>query len=851
METFGEWLRRQRERRRLTRQEFASRIGCSVAMLRKMEDDERRPSDQIAGLIAHTLDLQPAEREVFVKVARGELGLDRLGSFVPGVSPVQRSSRSSRNLPVLPTPLIGRESELEEIRKLLHDPHCRMLTLTGPGGIGKTRLAIEAATQLETDFADGVYFIPLAAVQAARFIVPMIAESIGFVFQGEHSLDPRLQLFDYLDGKQLLLLVDNLEHLLGDPAVAEIFAGLMEQTAQLKLLVTSRESVGLQVEWIFDIHGLPVPEGIAVEGTSLELFLQRARRAQVGFTATTEEYPAIRRICRLVEGMPLGIELAAAWVRTLSCEEIAREIERGLDFLSVSAKDLPARHRSLRAVFDHSWQLLSEEEGQILLQLSVFQGGFQLDAAQQIAGASLAVLAALVTKSLTRRSSTGRYDLHELIQQYAFERLAAHPDLLEDVRRRHGEYFLSYLCQQDVPLRSTPQRESLAHLIADIDNIRSAQEWALAHREFALIESTLRAYSTFFDTLGWSQEGLDYLGRVRAVLDSLAPLAGRTEQLALAHVLTTRGLFAFRAGQHEESRLMLERSLEILRPLQEPRVLEEALTFLGIVTAIMGEPARAVDLFREGLQVAREIGDEWYAALCLTELVGMETLLGKVEGAHEQLQSAVDAWRRTGDLRFTAFGLNFLSFNAMLVGKHEEARRALEESIVINAAVGDRWGLGIAQRGLGLVAQAQGQHREALEPFQESLQLFHELGARWEVARVKCEMARSLFALGHEAEAEDHWCESLQLSVETQGLLTAMEAIVGLARLRAGRGDSEYALHLLIFSLRHPATLPETKMRAESLASELKESLTPQQIESAQALAEVWTFESVVDGLLR
>ncbi len=851
METFGEWLRGHRERRRLTRQEFASRIGCSVAMLRKMEDDERRPSAQIAGLIAHTLDLQPAERETFVKVARGELGLDRLGSLVPGVSPVQRPSPSSSNLPVLPTPLIGRESELEEIRKLLQDPHCRMLTLTGPGGIGKTRLAIEAATQLEIDFADGVYFIPLAAVPTARLIIPMLAETIGFVFQGEHALDPRLQLFNYLDGKQLLLLIDNLEHLLDDPAVAEILAGLMEQTTQLKLLVTSRESVGLQPEWIFDVHGLPVPEDAAVEGTSVELFLQRARRAHVGFAATTEEYPAILRICRLVEGMPLGIELAAAWVRTLSCDEIAGEIERGLDFLSASAKDLPARHRSLRAVFDHSWQLLSEEEGRVLLQLSVFQGGFQREAAQEVAGATLPVLAALVTKSLIRRSSAGRYDLHELIQQYAFERLAAHPDLLEDVRRRHGEYFLSYLCQQDVPLRSARQRESLARLIADIDNIRSVQEWALAHREFALIEASLRAYSTFFDTLGWSHEGLEYLGRVQEILDAMAPLADRTEQLALAHVLTTRGLFAFRAGQHEQARLMLERSLQILRPLQEPPVLEETLTFLGIVTAIMGEPARAVGLFREGLQVAREINDEWYAALCLTELVGMETLLGKAEGAHEQLQSAVDAWRRMGDLRFTAFGLNFLSFNAMLVGRHDEARNALEESIEINAAVGDRWGLGIARRGLGLVAQAQGQHREALEPFQESLQLFHELGARWEVARVKCEMARSLFALGHAAEAEHHWCESLQLSVETQGLLTAMEAIVGLARLRAGRGDSEYALQLLIFSLRHPATLPETKVRAESLASELKEKLTPQQIESAQTLAEAWTFESVVNGLLR
>ncbi|HXD09397.1 MAG TPA: helix-turn-helix domain-containing protein, partial [Anaerolineales bacterium] len=374
MDTFGEWLRDQRNHRKLTREEFANRIGCSVAMLRKIEDGERRPSPQIAELIANCLDIRADERGTFIKVARGVLTTERLkpvSKRIPNPDIPSAQAPSKINLPVLPTPLIGRQHEVDELSKLLRDPQCHMLTLVGPGGIGKTRLAIGAASLCQQNFADGVYFIPLASIQATRLLVPAIADSIGFTFQAASSLEPKAQLLNYLNHKHSLLLVDNLEHLLGDPAVVEFLAELMEKTTKLKLLVTSRETVGLQGEWVFEVQGLPIPDGMAVEGTAVELFLQRARRASVSFDATLEQFPAILRICRLVNGIPLGIELAAAWVRTLACDEIAHEIEQGLDFLSTSAKDLPARHRSMRAVFNHSWKLLSHEEQEVLLLLSV------------------------------------------------------------------------------------------------------------------------------------------------------------------------------------------------------------------------------------------------------------------------------------------------------------------------------------------------------------------------------------------------------------------------------------------------------------------------------------------------
>ena len=852
MNTFGEWLRDQRNTRKLTREEFANRVGCSVAMLRKIEDDERCPSAQIAELIANCLDISSEERGTFIKVARGELTTDRLFPVSkrvqhPDISPAQALSS---NLPVLPAPLIGREREVGDLTQILTDPQCKLLTIVGPGGIGKTRLAIETASRFQPEFADGVFFISLAPIQAARFIIPVIADSIGFTFQGEGSLDPKLQLLNYLNQKEMLLLADNLEHLLGDASVPEFFAELMERAPKVKLLVTSRESLGLQDEWVFEAHGLPIPENTDVEGTSVELFLQRARRAHVGFDATTDDYPAILRICKLVNGTPLGIELAAAWVRTLSCEEIAQEIERGLDFLSVSAKDLPARHRSMRAVFDHSWKLLPEEEQNVLLRLSIFQGGFSREAAQQVASASLPILSALVTKSLVRRSGSGRYDLHEVIRQYSFEELANQPKVKKEEAARHAQYFMEFLRQQDLRLRSAEQRESLAELTVDIDNIRSALEWALAHKEFALIETTLRAYSTLYDTLGWSQEALEYLGRVRDVLESKSTLSKRGERVALAHVLTSRSLFALRVGQQSEATAMLNRSLEILRPINEPHVLVEALTFLGIVTIITGDLPGALALFKEGLQTARDSGDQWYEALCLTEVVGVAMLMDEVGDIHEQFQLAVEAWRKTGDLRFTAFGLTSLSLGAMAVHKYDEAQAALEESIAINTAIGDRTGLANAYRGLGLVEQAQGKHVQALDSFSKSLRYFTELGARWDTARLLSEIGRSTFALGNDTEAERLWLESLQLSMETNGILTALDLLVDFASLHAKRGDPLYALHLVLVCLDHPAAVQSSKVRGGQLADELRERMTVEEIKLAQTSAKKIKFEAIVKETL-
>ena len=856
--TFGEWLRQSRNGLKLTRVEFARRIGCSVSTLRKIEDSERRPSSQIAELMANCLNIPPAQRSTFVKVARGELSVDHLSLPSMPLTSLGISSTSTTpptNLPVLPTPMIGRQGEVEQLSQLLSDPQCRLLTLVGPGGVGKTRLAIETASNMQAAFADGVYFVSLASINSTRFIVPLIADAIGFAFQGANPVDPKKQLFSYLKEKKALLLTDNLEHLLTEPGI-ELLTELLANTSHVKLLATTREPLRVQDEWVFEVQGLPIPESEkakeSAQNTSVELFLQRAKRAYVGFNVKAKDYPAIIRICQLVDGMPLGIELAAAWVRTLSCDEIAQEIEKGLDFLSVSGRDLPSRHRSMRAVFDHSWKLLTEEEQEVLLQLSVFQGGFRHEAAEDVAYATLSSLYNLVTKSLVRRNSAGRYDLHELIRQFSSERFAEHPKEKKATYERHGKYYLSLFSQADIRLRSSTQREALAELTVEMDNFRIAWDWAVDHGKFTLIEQTSRTYETFFDTRGWLQEGLDTLGRAVSAIESFQRQSppDRTNQIALGHLLAARSLFAFRMAQHELAKEMLERSIEILRPLNEPRVLVESITFLGIVMVLTGNYSKALQLLGEGLEISLSIGDKWFAALCLNQRASTILRISGPEKAYEQLQSAVANWRDLGDPRFTSFALNILSQSALTLGRYDEASAALEESVALSTSVGDRWGLGTAYRGLGILAQAQNKHQQAIGMFHKSLEILTELGARQDVAQGLAQMSRSVFAMGNDAEAGNLLRESLVIATETRGIFIALDALVGMAGLEMKRGDPVHALALLVVILNHPATVQETRARATHLRAELEAQMTRRKVDAAHEWVKDKTFESIVEEVL-
>ncbi len=339
----------------------------------------------------------------------------------------QKTPAALSSLPAPLTSFVGREAELARLAGLLRSDDCRLLTLTGVGGIGKTRLALEAARQFAppemTLFPDGVFFISLEEVTCATWLVPALAQALRFALVEKR--DPLEQLCAFLRPKALLLVLDDFEHLVSS---AGMLVEILHAALGVKLLITSREALNLYEEWVFPVEGLPLPpEGISAEveqNAAVQLFAQRARRAHLGFSLQHELY-AVARICRLVEGMPLGIELAASRTRTLSCETIVGAIAHNLDALSVTYQDLPPRHRSLRAVFEHSWNMLAEPEQAVLARLSALRGDFDFAAAEAMAGANVRILSALTERSLLRRTLTGRYEMHELLRQFCAEKLAA------------------------------------------------------------------------------------------------------------------------------------------------------------------------------------------------------------------------------------------------------------------------------------------------------------------------------------------------------------------------------------------------------------------------------------------
>ncbi|HEX9840678.1 MAG TPA: NB-ARC domain-containing protein [Anaerolineales bacterium] len=386
--SFGNWVRRRRKALDLTQPELATRVGCSVSAIFKIESDERRPSRQIAELLAKHLEIPVEQHDLFIKVARQEKTVDHLERLPPLSTPqpfgsaqdkpVPGSNPVKANLPIPLTSLIGREHEVRMVIQQIQDPSCRLLTLTGPGGVGKTRLALEVAHRLHDIFDDGVCFVSLVGTSASEFIIPEIIDSLGFIPSG--ALDLKAQLFHFIKDKHILLILDNLEHLLNG---IELLDELLEHAPQVKLLTTSRQQLNLRAEWAFEVQGLPVPSHIEMENlesnSAAALFVQRAKQTKMDFIPTRDDYSSIKRICQLVEGLPLALELAATWVRMLSVKEIAHEIERNIDFLTTTGRDVPQRHRSIRAVFEYSWNLLTEEERRILRQLAVFRRGFTRD----------------------------------------------------------------------------------------------------------------------------------------------------------------------------------------------------------------------------------------------------------------------------------------------------------------------------------------------------------------------------------------------------------------------------------------------------------------------------------------
>lgn len=801
-----------------------------------------------------------AQYETCRRVLAEELGVEpssktrdlyeqiRSGSLKPkSEPPAHIISATLHNIPVLLTPFIGRERELFDLSRLIAEQECRCITLVGPGGIGKTRLALQAAEQCKSEFAHGTAFIPLAPVGSIEAVVPAIASGIGFAFY--RPTDPKIQLFNHLRDKQMLLVLDNVEQLLVEGSlqgtIPELLIEILQQAAQVKLLATSREAINIQGEWLFEVQGLAFPmeeqTGGMDEYDAVTLFVQRARRARPGWAMNEEDKLGVVRLCRLVEGMPLAIELAATWTRLLSPCEIAAEIEHSLDFLNAQMRDIPYRHRSMRAVFDHSWQALSDEEKQVLSRLSVFQGGFQRQAAEKVAKATLSGLSSLMTRSMLRRTATGRYDLHELIRQYSALKLEADALELKATQERHSLYYLGLLEEKDVWLRSQHQKETLAELSREMDNIRAAWNWSIRNQQFIPLYRASAALLYLYELRDWFlKEGDDTFFRTTEALRTYIQAAQPEDveyPVALNVMLAYRGYSKFRQGKSEEAYAILAPSVAFLRTGPDPSAVIDSLVYLGILWWELGKFSEAKESLQESLRLSQKYGKSWQEATAGEFLGVVVHDQGEFHQAKQFLTEALAIYRQLGDPSMTAHGLSYLGRTLLVLREYPEAEKLLREGLGLTREIDYRFGTGLTLDALGQVTYAQGRYEDARVFFSECVGLFQEMGDPHRLSVTLNHQGLNLLALGQVTEARNAFIDTLRMAQEGGLIPSALNALAGLAALETKQKPGQDTLELVMDILQHPSSNKEAKDLAFHLQAELESKLTLEEIEAANAHA--------------
>lgn len=687
---------------------------------------------------------------------------------------------------------LGRDFEITELLHFLGQRERRLVTLLGPGGIGKTALALQVAREAASQFPDGVAFAPLAALQDAALIPSTVASALGLYLRPGEA--PEARLLSFLRGKALLLVLDNLEHL---PGGADFIGRILESCPKLTVLATSRSRLKLQSEWLFPVEGLSYPqqddESPLESYDAVRLFVLRARQVQPDFALTAVNREAVRRICQRVVGAPLALELAAGWTRLLSCQEIADALSESLDALQGELHDLPERHQSLRAVFEHSWQLLSPEEQTVLSQLSVFQGGFEREAAKAITGASASVLLALLDKSLLKRNADGRFDLHELVRQYAAEKLDAEASEERKARTRHADYFAQFVRAREPFSQGQRLPQAIRELEADLDNLRHAWRFAVEEGSEALIELMANGLWELYEIRGFHEEGEAALSAAAQRLQADSPI--------LATLLGHLGAHLHRLGKLSECEEVSRRSLRIAKRLEEPPTWTAAYN-LAAVALLRSNWDEAERRHCEVLDLGKKYGNRYLIGAALVGLGNIAHTRGNFEEAEHYYEEVLELWR--DNLWAQSITLSNLGLLFVEQGDYKKAETYLKSALETARAIGHTWIIEGAHVKLGDLALRQNHLGTAEEHLREALRLADEMGSREErelvlthLGLLACERQRYILAL-------ERFREVLGSAVDRDARASALNAVVGVAKVLSSLGQDEEALELLAFAFAQP-----------------------------------------------
>lgn len=733
------------------------------------------------------------------------------------------TSRITESFPRQLTSFIGREAEIRDITGLLADPDCRLLTLLGPGGIGKTRLAIQAAAIAAAEFAHDAHFVNLQPTPFPAALLPAIADAIGLPPGG--PTPPDAQLLAYLQQKETLLVLDNFEHLVDG---ADVLSDLLQTAPGLKLLVTSREALNLQEEWQYPVGGLVFPadplEPAWDQSAAVQLFTDRARRVRPSFTLT-DEADGVLHICRLVSGTPLALELAASWTKALDTAAIAAEIEKNIAFLETNLRNVPERHRSMRAVFNQAWQQLSPAEQDVFRRLAVFRGGFLAKAAQRVAGASLAILSALVDKSLLRWESGGgrqdghgRYQIHELLRQFASGQLAAAPDDAAQTLAQHSAYYCAFLQRRADALIGPGQVKAVREITAELENVRTAWAHAVQQADIAAIGQAYYPLQTFLDYQGRFREAETMLATAVTRLQTLPP-HDETDNL-LAGLHTFLGWTYIRLGHLAQAQAAFTQGQALYQKLAvaaPPGFARDPVSGLALVANIRGDYQAALAYCQQAQQSAAARQD--VAGLQLVWYIWADVLLhqGQYAAARQAAQQGYEACQTTGNLWMLAYLLIVMGNIARAQGEYTLAAQQFQASYDIKDGMNDPEGMALAVNYLAQIAYMQGRYEDAHELYRRNLSIYREIADQGG-------LVRTLQGMGDTAVAQAEWgtavaCyhEALHISTQMQWQPLILSLLVSLAYLLRAAGEKTRSLTLASFAHQHPTAEQETRARAAAL----------------------------------
>jgi predicted ATPase/DNA-binding XRE family transcriptional regulator len=706
--SFGYWIRRQRKALDLTQQVLAERVGCSLAAIKKIESDERRPSRQIAERLAEVLGVTAEQRGIFLEVARGLRSVDQLLLAHESVTtaPSETAKTFPHNLPMQLTSFIGRENELDEAKRLISNT--RLLTLAGIGGTGKTRLAIQLGAEMLAvkQFANGVWLVELAPLADPTLVTQAIAATLGVREQpGRAILDA---LRDYLRAKSILLILDNCEHLI--QMCAQIAESLLHAAPRLKILATSREPLGITGETVYRVPSLPVPDlGTLHDLDALEqndcvhLFVERAIAAHPPFRLREKNASAIADICRRLDGIPLAIELASARIKVFPPEEIAARLDDRFRLLTGGSRTALERHQTLFALIEWSHNLLSEPERVLLRRLSVFAGGWSFEAAQTVCGdrldnEMLDLLTNLVDKSLVvveAEMEEARYRLPETIRQYARDKLYESGES-GNVRDRHLDFFIYFAEKAEPKLRSAEQIEWLERLETEHDNLRTALAWSLESRRSDRALRLAGALYYFWVLRGNFSELYKWLNDALAFAEheqSEKAAAGEYTPTPVEKAQRAKALYGATLGEFgtmdvKRARTLVEESLRLWRELGDKWWTAVTLELAALMTSVGSEFEKSLGYLEEGVSLARELEDPWPLAACLIRFGDALKPRGESAKARPFLEEGVALARSIGDRSMLSEGLRELGSLYYVAGDLAAAMSLTEEALANARAIG-------------------------------------------------------------------------------------------------------------------------------------------------------------------